>query len=727
MVHKILLVSTKLVKLHQTRVSDGRAKVVREVTSLQTDLARVACQVLVKLNRKADSIWEGTPDEIREVSECFSACVVFLRYVCTSVKSSSEPKYLSSVLSKILLESEASPALVVSVSDPNIRRKIGPEGILSVFLLFQSISTLENKQGISSLLESGIRPALTANFLGPSDPVVVAGVRLRGYVSLRSRLPRWNPSQISRQTRTQVSLQIGKEDNLHEIQIACTTFVANALRSVASGKVFGDYSSNEMRTVALDYLEKYGQHFLDCLQQVSGISSDSEVADLTIRSVREASSVLSLVAELCRRHNIDEFKRLFPALFKAFDGKAVEVARAMCSFLGAAGSCRELFRALGDEDGGSQNGDGAGFGLSPLADFISLSLSNPRHEAIRYSHFISRWSSAVTEAEHDYQKNFPGKWKPPNRRASMDDPNSESTLERKCKQSIMNKFSFTLEEHAGQCLYFAVDIMRKTHPMSSSFVMFSEDELRRMDTSRIIGVGTIIGYRDFDQRGFFQGIRYGEVKRVDVYAQSWYVAVLGEGRGSEDYVTMDRLVGVQDKSLRQPILKFSPAPEDSAQLEILGSTMSVGHLIAALRWCHEFSFQIGRNSTACRLAESLSALLVTEVSLIHQEPNKTSARSLANAAVLPIQLLDLYGADDEFLVDSVSDPTYARREGRLRQLLPDDCWQAIREQIQPELTAAMEDLRKRMEKKRSRSEGEGWLTTVRRGSPSRSPFRQLSG
>ena len=699
----------------------GRTNGRREMMSTQTDLARIACQVLVKLDRKDGAIWGGTQKKIREVSECFSVCVVFLRYVCTCAKSSSEPKYFSSILSKILVESKASPALVCSVSDSDIRAMIGSEGILSVFLLFQSITTLENKQGLSSLLESGIRPALTANFLAPSDPIVIAGVRMRGYVSLRSSHPRWSPSQISRQTSGQVSLQIGKEDDLHEIQIAGTTFVANALRSIACGKIFGDYSSNEMRSVALDYLEKFGQDFLDCLQQVSGISSDSEVADLTIRSVREASSILSLVAELCRRHNIDEFKRRFPTHFNVFVQKAVEVARAMCSFLGAAGSCRELFRAMDDSDG-------TGLGLSPLADVLSLSLSNPRHEAIRYSHFISRWSSAVTGIEHEYQKDFPGKWKPPNRRTSVDDPLSEVTLERKCKLSIMNNFAFTLEEHAGNCLFFAVDIMRKTHPMSSSMVMFSEDELRRMDTSKLIGIGTIIGFRNFDEQGSFQGILYGQVKRVDVFRQEWQVAVFGQGAsGEQTAVTIDRLVGVQDKSLRQPMLKFAPAPEDSAQLEKLGLTMSVGHVIAALRWCHEFSFQVGLKSTTCRLAESLSALLGTEVSLIRQEPNKCLKHVKEQAdAILPIQLLDLYGADDEFLVDSVADPSSTRREGRLRQLLPDESWQAIRGQIQPELTIAIEDVRKRLEKKRGRSEGDGWLMSVRRRSPTRSPFRQLS-
>eukprot|EP00977_Amphora_coffeiformis_P011032 scaffold2633_cov156-Amphora_coffeaeformis.AAC.12 len=696
--------------------SASRGNTGRAMMSKQTDLARIACQVLEKLDRKA--LWVGTEKNTQEVSECFKVCVVFLRYVCTCAKSSSEPKYFSSVLSNILVESKASPALVCSVSDPDIRGNIGSEGILSVFLLFQSITTLENKLGLSSLLESGIRPALTANILTPSDPIVIAGVRLRGYVSLRSSLPRWSPSQISRQASGQVSLQIGTEDDLHEIQIASTTFVANALRSVACSKIFGDYSSNEMRSVALDYLEKFGQHFLHCLHQVSGISSDSEAADLTIRSVREASSILSLVAELCRRHNVDEFKRRFPVLFKAFELKALEVARGMCSFLGAAGSCRELFRALDDSDG-------TGLGLSPLADVLSLSLSNPRHEAIRYSHFVSRWSSAVTETEHEYQKEFPGKWKPSNRRASVDDPLSEVTLERKCKLSIMNKFAFILEEHAGNCLFFAVDIMRKTNPMSSSNVIFSEDELRRIDTSRMIGVGTIIAFRYFEENGHFRGIQHGEVKRVEVFTQAWEVAVFGQGDTRS--VTMDRLVGVQDRSLRQPLLKFSPAPEDSAQLEKLGSTMSVGHVIAALRWCHEFSFQVGRKNATCRLADSLSALLGTEVSLIRQEPNKCLKYLKDKAdSILPIQLLDLYGAENEFGDDSIADPSNQRREGRLRQLLPEDSWHAIRGQIQPELTAAIEDVTKRLEKKRGRSDGDGWLTTVRRRSPTRSPFRQIS-
>ena len=707
---------------------DGQNRL-KEIVNIQSELARTACHVVRKLDRRGSAIWQGDEKAVREVSRCFRTCISFLRQACTMANLCEEPKYFSSVLCRTLIESDISSALVCCLNDLDVRKRIGPEGVLSVFDLFQALSTFGNKQVLSSLFSSGIRSALAANFKAMSDPGEIAGVYLRGYISLRSIPERWTMSKATRPGLNQPSLQLGRDDILHEIQMASTSFIANSLRNIAYGKIVADDTSKAVRAVALDFLGNSDNYFLACLSQVSRIpfDSDSEVRTLTMRSVREASTILALIAELCRRHNVDEFKRRFPGLFQSFVKAAYAIAGSMCSFLGASVSSRELFRALGDDDSGSQ---GTELGLGPLADVISLSLSNARHEAIRFSHFVSRWSAAITEKEHDLLGEYTGAWKPSPRKLSVDDPHSESVLEQKCKSSINNKFAYTLEEQVGRCLFHAADIIWKTHPTMSSFVMFSEAEVQRMEPAKLAPIGTVIGFRETDDSGAHLGIRYGEVNHIDIIRRVFTVTLLGSSLGRQPQtVSFNHLVGIEDISFRKPALHFAPAPENSAELERMGTTMSVGHLIAGLRWCKEYSSQFKDQHLSSDLAEILSVLLGTEVSLARREPHRLQNGRVDKkvVSILPIQLLDLYGVDEELCVDD-SRNSCRPRDGRLRQLLPLETWDAIRDQIRPELDDAIADLRSRRDKKRGRSsEEEGWLVAYRR-SPSnpRSPFRQVS-
>lgn len=729
-VGKLLLVAvtvTSIVGTSQHPHSVGY----RDSLRAQTELARIACLSLNRFDRHSSSVWNGTGADKNTASVCFRACLQFLQYVCTSVNASGDSKHFSDVLSNVFIESNAASSLIRCVSDSKVRGFIGPQGVLSVFHLFQSLSSLDNKQLLSSLLSPDIGRALAAALVPRLEPIVIAQVRMRGYISLRNNPIRWNPSQIPRAVSNQVLLQIGQEDLRHELQIAGIVFVANSLRSITSSGFISDQLSKRMLSVALDFLESSNDQFMDCLRQISGVSFVSDVKDLTIRSVREATAILSLVAELCRRHNIDEFKQRFPSWFQSFVEASADVARSMCLFLGASGASRELFRALGDDDDSLHDNGGPGLGLSPLAHVISLSLSNPRHEAIRYSHFVSRWSAAVTEAEHELYDVFPGKWSPPSSgHPSGDDPHSESALGNNCKRNISSKFAFTLEDHAGKCLFHAIDVIIKTHPMTSSFVMFSHRELQRLDPGRLVAVGSVIGFRESDVRGNFKCIRFGKVLGIDLARRIWRVSLLDcEGLEGPITIGMELFVGIEDNLKRKPTLKFAPAAESSAESEKQGSNLSVGHLISALRWCHEYSLELGRKPSITRLAEIVSVLLGVEVSMNREEPQKSGRGAKHSTATLSIQLLDLFGASGELCGDSDSEIPYGfRREGRMHLLVSTEAWGSIREQLRPELETAIKDLTERREKKRGRTnEGDGWLTLRRSPSKSsRSPFRQLS-
>jgi hypothetical protein len=688
------------------------------IQDVQIELASTACKVLRRLE-----ILPVVKDEeaLKTFSKCFCTCVAFLSHVCEIAKTSFERRSFFSRFFRVLLDSNVTASLVHSVSDQERRQRIGNEGVLSVFQFFQFVSTLESTQVLGTLLDAGIHKALIANFHSKQDPGVIAGVAMRGYVSLRR-----NPVQASRSIGTPSSLQIGLDDSSHEIQISGTRFIASALRSIAVSNLSMDSSSKGLGSVALDYLDICGPHFLHCLTQMSQVSFNSDVASLTIRSVREATSILSLVAELCRRHLIDHFKRRLPELYKAFCEAAMSVSRSMCSLLGASGSSRELFRAMADDDV-TQNGSGNTLGISPLSEFLSRGISNSRHEAIRFSHFVSRCSAAVTEKEHEEQANFVSIWEPKERRLSLDDPRSESALERKCKISVTSDFAFSLEDEAGRCLFHALDVIWKTHPISSSFVMFDDVQLPQFDPVNHAAVGTVIRFHDQDEHGT-RSTLHGEVESIDTLRRSWTVKLLDQTSATGVIsVPMTSIIGIEDITQRRRALKFSAAPENSAELDELGSSLSTGHLMAALRWCHEFSFEVGHRSSTARLAEVLTVLLGSEISLARETMQKSRINPEITS-ILSVQLLDLYGEDAELCIELDPDATDSlRREGRLRHLLAVPTWDAIRDQIRIELQGAKDDIGTRRATKRSRSmEGDSWFGSYRRSPSKRSPFRQIS-
>ena len=688
------------------------------------DLTCVACKVLTRFEGHEGLMWGKDKNDEAKALSCFLTCVAFLKFTCTFCESREDSNTMSAALSRVLTQSQVAIPLVYAASEKKMRRRIGTDGVLSILELFQLISVHLDKQVLLSLLGAGMRPALAANFTSRPQTMVIAGVSMRGYASLRNNALRFGPSPSSAsRSSAQDVLHIGQDDCSHELEVVSSLFVACALRSAARTRVLGDAAAKTIRSFSLDYLGNCGEHLLSCLQQISKIGFEAEVKTVTIRSIREATSIFALIAELCRDHNIDEFKQRFEPLFKTFVGSAMEAARGLCLYLGSSAASRELFWALLIEDGQS-SGD---FGLSPLMD-----LSNARHEAIRFSHFVSRCASSVTEGEHELQTSYPGRMKPPSRRVSNDDPHSESAFERKCKENITNGFALTLEEEVAKCLFHALDVVWKTHPVRASYVEFSTEELRRIDPMRFIQTGSMISFREVDQRGAQVCVRHGEVRRIDIAYCTWDVAIY-DGYGGEQTkrVPMNQLVGIEDASLRRPILKFAAAAENSAEMERLGSDLSTSHLIGALRWCHEYSFQRdvqNQPHVTKRLTEILGGLLGAEVSLAREHPEKCGKISPETIDTLAVQLLDLFGVQGDLDVDNDPDSPYTfRTEGRLRKILEDDVWEALRHQLNPELEKAAVDLNDRRENKRRRAaEGSGWLI---HGSPyrnPRSPFRQLS-
>jgi hypothetical protein len=263
--------------------------------------------------------------------------------------------------------------------------------------------------------------------------------------------------------------------------------------------------------------------------------------------------------------------------------------------------------------------------------------------------------------------------------------------------------------------------------------MFSEEEAARLDAMSFIRPGMVVAFRARDrENNSLDAIHFGQVLHCDTVHRVWNVRLMN--KPSETcYVSDFQLAGIEDTTKRCCILAFSPAPETSSELESVGSSISLGHLILALRWCHQAYSELrgepprgGTGMVVSRLAELVTAFVGMELSIHHEIGSQHSMSKPDADKIVAAQLLDLFGETSEFGVraaESFSDPT-ARRHGRLKEVVCDSVWEAIRRQLWNELDRATNDIEaKQREKGNDAIEG-GRYTGIRR-SGNQSPFRGM--
>lgn len=500
------------------------------------------------------------------------------------------------------------------------------------------------------------------------------------------------------------------DDPTHEVWRACLQFIASALRS-SNGNSRVSYEAAEwIHMIALEFLSTNFETLIVCLKQITA----SKDFMLTINVLREASLILSIISELCTYGAVDSFKRVHEGLYDNFIRESKALVVRLSIFLGASASSREIFRAMADfesTDGTAVN-PGILFALNPVHHVLASGLPNPQHEAVRYSKIASRSTTAMTPEEKESRSSFPLRWKKESEKANHS-PRSVSSLKYKSRASVTCDYSFFLERAAAECLFFAGNFLFRTHPAASAFIRFSEQEVSQLDAMSLVKPGMVIAFRtkgpeekEWDivtapvtERNC-ESVSFGQVLKCDTLNQKWAVRFVGSYIGNyaeECWVPASKFAGIEDMSKRRCILSYAPAPETSSELEnAAGKSISVGHLILCLRWCHQTRTEIQKDETCTstdllvgRLSDMLTALIGAEMS-IHREIRSERTVSREDATVLSCQLLDLFAEETE-LPEVYGEDGIIKRDGKLKKILREPIWNNIRCQLRPELDRAINE------------------------------------
>lgn len=410
--------------------------------------------------------------------------------------------------------------------------------------------------------------------------------------------------------------------------------------------------------MASDFVVSHSETMIDSLKACR----DFDSSGLTVNSLREGASILSLLSEISKAPHKGDLRQFSPLIQETFLPLAISIVAKLSAFLGASSSSREYFEALAEIDAASGAED-LGATFSPFSHGVSL--QNARHEAIRYSHFASSLRLAATRNE--FEMSYVSRQSD----GQQEEKRSEVELETSARAAMECSFASHMEQAAAECLFFALLLLWDWHPSASSFASFTQQEIRAHD---IVKPGSIIAFcPESDNKT--ESKLFGEVLHCNTVERCYIVRLIGKQyRNAEGLVRENQIVGIEDESKRRAIFDFAPAPETSSEvIESANKTPTLGHLILALRWCHEFcsSNRDGQsNVSQQRFAELLTVFLGLELSIL----NKISSK---NKKSINSQLFDLYGEDTE-----------SKTKRSLKSIISESCWQGIQQQLEDELESA---------------------------------------
>lgn len=701
------------------------------VSNIYVDLVSTACKVI----RDMDQVSLMRKD----YKSCFIACVALLAAITETVGS--DYNY-SSRMCTVFKESDLIRSLVILAGlYGSMQEDDRHETELAVLGLFTMMAATGEPNMLLLLASNDTLLTLsshhTVKFVSGVDPL--RGSTTNNLVSTANSYP---------------AGFVGYDDSSSMVWRASMKLIVACLLSSSRNARTEEETARRFQKLAINFLQENKDSVLSCLKQSSSVGYGPKASYdhyLTLNGLCAAKLVLSIVSGA-----VDAIQRECPSLFDALKGQSLALVVGLTTFLGSTSAAREIFSVLAEFENAEDTmivDQGPQFArLSPVYRLLAGGIQNATHEAIRYSNFVSASSIAITSAEKDFQQSFPSRWKsvsqtqPPNGSMSM------SSLEEKCRSGVTNKFSFRLEHEAAECLFVATSILWKTHPASSSFVMFTEEEARRLDAMRLVAPGMVIAFRN-DKIGLgrnpFGGVfglsdqdtnklHFARVLRVDTINRRWYTYTepVDPAVREEYCVQESQLAGIEDTTKRMCILSHAAAPESSSGLEDLCRSVSVGHLLFALRWCSEFQTETRDDELSDedllavgRLAELLSAFVGLELSIYQENNSRPDFSAIdANSKQLADQVLDLFGEASEFgpspsAVDVVGN-TSGRREGKLRPLLSKETWDGVRRQLRFYLDLAVAELTAKLRSERKRPEA-GSLFLRRSSSGSSSPFRGI--
>jgi len=428
----------------------------------------------------------------------------------------------------------------------------------------------------------------------------------------------------------------GRSDPVHKVWRLAIRLVTSLLRvSARHGR------HHDFQKLALDFVREYDGVLRSCLAKCSMVGQNSV---LTHNLVNEADETLALLSELSTKSD-------------GFLDIAVSVVGSLGKFLGAIGTSRFLFKLAQDVEAANQEQDNPFGNLQALHPALSGGVANARFEAIRYAHYARSAYAMVTSDDH---KQFSTE------RGSAPSGND---LEKTCYRAINNSFCGEIEVAVAYCLTNALTLLSKTHPASRSFMLFSQEESRRLNPFTIVRVGAIIAVHDN------ASLKFARVISSDTVRRSWKCTMINPDTrgtaGEEVTISVNDLAGVEDVMKRKVLFQYLSAPDAAIELENpeRSKSSNLGHLILTLRWCRQ-----GENGIDAEvrtdLAESASSLLATELAL-HREIGTDKLAKDAVAKNVNDQLFDLLDGQSKFPgLTSCLSPEFLRRiRGQLQGML----------------------------------------------------------
>lgn len=605
-----------------------------------------------------------------------------LTFLC-SVTVENSPEDFSQEVARVLGDSTVLPTI--------IRRKIA---LSEKYLKVEAVPLLHKHSEVlecffdflTSLVSSGSRDIIAV--LIHSDCIILCGCVSR-------IIGRLNDGAAEKGTNQ----QIDKTKNYSESRTISHTLMRSMLRYLYTS--LRSCRDNELPAIDVElYLEKVlliiSPHrgvLKQCV--VKKISPGLPGNQISLYDLSEAKYLAMIFCEINENDILGKLYQVANSILEEFSVTIKSLAAFLCVFLGCSGASRELFRVLEGTDRGVDF-------MTDISPVYSLLMGgNSRHEAIRFSYFISSYISTKSDDERNMNKRHLGPW---SRRASEDalDPQTVGSLERQSRLSVTSEYQFKVEAEARACLFGCIRTLWLARPTSRAFVQrFEENE----DSTRITSFYKEGMRVSFLSEGLpLQGsssntssvVEYGQILGVDTYGKRLKIRKF-EQETTVVVVPFDMVTGMEDPETRRNTLALFPGPDSTSDVErLFDSTLSTGHLIFLLRWCHQYLQEMQETSGPRHAEEKISVKILAcqVVALLVHELNLLSDRegaSVLDKANLTLHLLDLFGGPEEFGKLFGADS----KHGRMKLLLSDAEWTVSRDQISTLLAKAKNDLERK--------------------------------
>lgn len=214
-------------------------------------------------------------------------------------------------------------------------------------------------------------------------------------------------------------------------------FIASFLRSLNSFNQRSDMLRNasaHFMSAAVEFIRIHRQPFLASLERCCA-SMPGKQTILSGQILDDADAVLSIAVELYSNNAMDVFQRENRDFCSSLRDLSLLLVANLSTFLGASAAAREIFRAtdqLTVDDSVSWDQNASSGSIIHDQRLFAGGLQNAKHEAIRYSHYVSKFS----------RRTFPKSFGTEVSGGPSKESNSMSSLENVCRAVVTSDFAF---------------------------------------------------------------------------------------------------------------------------------------------------------------------------------------------------------------------------------------------------------------------------------------------